>query len=91
MPGSIPTSKVCISCVIVLLFVYAYKNFYKNRLSTDCNDNGDNKKGLLSSLRKENPKKVEIVEPKPNGELTESGKEKISRLVEGILKRQIPE
>lgn len=95
MPTSLPASRICIGLVIVLLFVYAYKSYFKGRSesSKDEVEEGE-KKGILSKFRsgKSNkPKKVEIVEPnKDSGELTETGKEKISRLVEGILKRQIP-
>lgn len=79
MPVNISTSKMYMGFVIVLLFIYAYKNFYKCK-SIDEEEEG----GIFSNLKK-TPKKVDIVEP------SESGKEKISRLVEGILKRQLPE
>ena len=85
-------SKLLIGTLIVLLFMYAYKIYQKKRKFFDSNDNEDDEvPNILNKVRKgkdkkEDKKKVKFDEnSKP-----EINKDKIGKLVNEILQRQIP-
>ncbi len=81
-------SKLLIGTLIVLLFMYAYKIYQKKRKFFDTEDSDDDESpSILNKVRQgKNKKKVKFDE----NSKSEVNKEKIGKLVNEILSRQIP-